>query len=264
MNRWIVPVAGGGVVVALLARGCAGGDVSGPSPAVAQTPTTVVAPGGRRWPAGRSPSTGWASVSGIPDTALAEPRRERAGTVGGRCHATGQHEGRRPHRHAHGRRRGQGRHPDAVYVSVWPQYRDGSQDVNGYWASNSVNATIHDVSRAGPVHRRCHRSGRRRRHARRHLLLHRRHQRPLRPGPPEGGGRGQAPRHRAGPGRGRLRRGRPVDQRVGPVDALRRLRPRDGASATTVAGAAPTPIEPGLAGAAAAGAGRLRAGRLAI
>jgi uncharacterized protein YggE len=37
------------------------------------------------------------------------------------------------------------------YVSVWPRYRDNSQDVTGYWASNSVNAVLHDIDRAGAV-----------------------------------------------------------------------------------------------------------------
>jgi uncharacterized protein len=150
MNRWIVPVAGGGVVVALLGVGVLAATRSGPTPAVAQTPTTVVAPGAASVASRTITVDGVGVVSGIPDTASlslgvnvqgpsAADVMQRVNTKAGALIDTLTAAGVAKADIQTG------------YVSVWPQYRDGSQDVNGYWASNSVNATIHDVSRAGPV-----------------------------------------------------------------------------------------------------------------
>jgi len=150
MNRWIVPVAGGGVVVALLGVGVLAATRGGPSPAVAQTPTTVGAPGPVSVASRTITVDGVGVVSGIPDTASlilgvnvqgssAADAMERLNTKAGALIDTLTAAGVAKADIQTGS------------ISVWPQYRDGSQDVYGYWASNSVNATIHGVDRAGPA-----------------------------------------------------------------------------------------------------------------
>jgi uncharacterized protein YggE len=37
------------------------------------------------------------------------------------------------------------------FVSVYPRYKDMSQDIDGYWASNALTAVVHDVSKAGAI-----------------------------------------------------------------------------------------------------------------
>ncbi len=37
------------------------------------------------------------------------------------------------------------------YVSLWPRYRDSSETLDGYWASNSVTAVIHEMDNAGSI-----------------------------------------------------------------------------------------------------------------
>jgi uncharacterized protein YggE len=151
MKPWILPVAGGGVVAALLGVGVLAAVRSGPSPAVAQAPTTVPgvavpSPGAMR----TVTVDGVGIVSGIPDTvslslgvsvegSSAADALQKANTKANALIDTLTGAGVAKADLQTG------------YVSVWPQYRDGTQDVTGYWASNSVNATIHDVSRAGPV-----------------------------------------------------------------------------------------------------------------
>ena len=70
MNRWIVPVAGGGVVVALLVVGVLAAVDDGPGQATAQAPTTVAPTTVSATPAVTRTVTvdGVGVVSGIPDT----------------------------------------------------------------------------------------------------------------------------------------------------------------------------------------------------
>jgi uncharacterized protein YggE len=146
MKRWIVPVAGGGVVVVLLGVGVLAAARSGPAPATAQVPTTT--PGATTGPVRTVTVDGVGVVTGVPDTvtinlgvsveqssaaeALQEVNTKATALIGTLTDAgvakTDIQTG---------------------YVSVWPVSPDTTP--NRYSASNSVTAVIHDVSRAGPV-----------------------------------------------------------------------------------------------------------------
>src|SRR5262245_45319680 len=68
MNRWIVPVAGGGVVAVLLGVGVLAAVRSGPSPAIAQAPTTVAPTTAAAGVTRTVTVDGVGVVSGVPDT----------------------------------------------------------------------------------------------------------------------------------------------------------------------------------------------------
>jgi uncharacterized protein len=152
MKRWIVPVAGGGVVAVLLGVGVLAAVRSGPSPATAQAPT--VAPPTASASAGVTRTVavdGVGVVSGIPDTltvnlgvsvlessaaeALASANTKAKALIdtlisAGVAKADIQ----------------------TGYLSVWPMYPGSEQTrPSQYTASNSVTATLHDIDRAGAV-----------------------------------------------------------------------------------------------------------------
>jgi uncharacterized protein YggE len=147
MNRRILLVAAGGAaVVVLLAVWALDGRDDGPPAAQAQSPTTIPAAS-----AGNHTITvdGVGSVSGVPDTATvslgvqikAPTATEALETAGAKAQSvvdvlTAAGVGKTDIR------------TTSVYVS--PNYNPGGTP-NGYWANNSVQATIHDVSKVGPV-----------------------------------------------------------------------------------------------------------------
>ena len=152
MKRWIVPVAGGGVVAALLAAGVLAAVHDGPQTATAQSPTTAAptAAPGTTASAAVGPRTvtveGVGVVTGIPDTVTislgvsiqgssAAGTLQEANTKANALVDTLTSAGVAKTDIQTGS------------VNIWPSY-DGS---SRYMASNSVTAVIHDVSRAGPV-----------------------------------------------------------------------------------------------------------------
>jgi uncharacterized protein YggE len=151
MKRWIVPVAGGGVAAALLAVGVLAAVHDGPTTATAQVPTTV--PGSTVSATPGAPRTvtvdGVGVVTGIPDTVTVNlgvsvdrgSAADALQAVNSKANAlietlTGAGVAKAD--------------IQTGYISVWPHY-DNRSTPDGYSASNSVTAVIHDVSRAGPV-----------------------------------------------------------------------------------------------------------------
>jgi uncharacterized protein YggE len=149
MNRTIVLAAGGGALAAaLIAVGVLAAVDDGTKSAVAQNPTTTVATG--------SPGVartitvdGIGRVSGTPDTASltlgvqvqAPTAAEALNTASAKAQTlidtlTGAGVGKADIQTGN--------------VSVYPNYKDMGT-VAGYWASNSVTATVHDVANAGAV-----------------------------------------------------------------------------------------------------------------
>ncbi len=147
MDRRIVLGAVGGAVAVVLLAAWALADRGGGSPsAQAQTTTTV--------PAVSTPGRtitvqGVASVSGVPDTATvslgvqiqAPTATEALETISGKVQTiidvlTTAGVGKADIQ------------TTGLYVT--PDYRGGGP-ANGYWGGNSVQATIHDVSKVGPV-----------------------------------------------------------------------------------------------------------------
>ena len=204
MKRWIVPVGGRrGGGRARWRRACWPRSHDGPRPATAQVPTTVPGTTVSATPGcpARSPSTASASSPGMPDTVTVNLGVSVDRGIGRRRAAGGQLEGQCAHRHADRRRRGQDRHPDRLRqrLAALRQQPDA-----GRLLGVELGDRRHprrEPGRAG--HRRRHRRRRRRHHPRRRVVLDRRHQRPVRPGPPEGGRGGQDPGRAAGPGGGR-------------------------------------------------------------
>jgi uncharacterized protein YggE len=152
MKRWIVPVAGGGVVAALLGVGMLAAVHDGPRPATAQTPTTVApttasATGGVT----RTVSVeGVGAVSCIPDTVTVN----LGVSVEGRSAAEALESANTKAKALISTLTDAGVGKTDIqtgYVSVWPRYRDNSQDVDGYWVSNSVTAVLHDIDGAGAL-----------------------------------------------------------------------------------------------------------------
>ena len=151
MKRWIVPVAGGGVATALLAVGVLAAVHDGPRAATAQVPTTV--PGTTVSAMPGVPRTvtvdGVGVVTGIPDTVTVN-----LGVSVDRGSAADALQAANSKANALiDTLTGAGVAKTDIqtgYVSVWPHY-DNSSTPDGYSASNSVTAVIHDVSRAGPV-----------------------------------------------------------------------------------------------------------------
>ena len=152
MKRWIVPIAGGGVVGTLLVVGVLAAVHDGPRAATAQVPTTVApATGSGTGGVTRTVSVdGVGAVSGIPDTVTvnlgvsvearsATDALESANTKATALVGTLTQAGVAKTDIQTGS------------VSVWPRYRDNSQDVDGYWASNSVTAVLHDIDGAGAL-----------------------------------------------------------------------------------------------------------------
>jgi uncharacterized protein YggE len=146
MKPWIVPVAGGGVVAVLLGVGVLAAVRSGPAPATAQAPTTT--PGATTGPVRTVTVDGVGVVTGVPDTvtinlgvsveksSAAEALQEvntKANALIGTLTDAGVAKA----------------DIQTAYVSVWPV--DPGSTPNRYSASNSVTAVIHDVNRAGPV-----------------------------------------------------------------------------------------------------------------
>jgi uncharacterized protein YggE len=148
MKGWML-AAGGGVVAALLAVGVLASVQDGPKPATAQNPPTTTT-GAASGPSRTVTVDGVGVVSGTPDTvtlslgvqveatsateALDEASRKAAALIDTLTTA------------------GVGK-PDIQtgYLSVYPRYRDGTSEPNGYSASNSVTAVVHDVDRAGAI-----------------------------------------------------------------------------------------------------------------
>jgi uncharacterized protein YggE len=150
MNRWIVPAAGGAVVAALLAVGVLAAVNDGPKQATAQAPTTI-APAPSASGAPRTVSVeGVGVVSGIPDTVTVN----LGVSVDGNSAAEALESANNKANALISTLTGAGVAKTDIqtgYISVWPRYRDNSQDVSGYWASNSVTAVLHDIDRAGEV-----------------------------------------------------------------------------------------------------------------
>jgi uncharacterized protein YggE len=150
MKRWIVPAAGGGVVAALLAVGVLAAVSDGPHQATAQAPSTI-APTAPASGAARTVSVdGVGVVSGIPDTVTVN----LGVSVEGNSAAEALESANSKANALISTLTGAGVAKTDIqtgYVSVWPRYRDNSQDVSGYWASNSVTAVLHDIDRAGEV-----------------------------------------------------------------------------------------------------------------
>ena len=152
MTRWILPAAGGGVVVALLAVGMLAAVNDGPKRATAQSPTTTVAPGGAATPgvARTVAVDGVGVVSGTPDTVTV--------SLGVSVQAATASEALRSSSEKAqaliDTLTGAGVAKADIqtgYVSLWPRYRDSSQTPDGYWASNSITAVIHKMDDAGSI-----------------------------------------------------------------------------------------------------------------
>jgi uncharacterized protein YggE len=156
MNRWILPAAGGGLVAALLAVGVLAAVDNGPKEANAQSPTTLapttVAPGVTAAPGvTRTVSVdGVGVVSGTPDTvtlslgvavqeATASEALQQSSSKAQSLIETLTDAGVAKADIQTG------------YVSLWPRYRDSSETLDGYWASNSVTAVIHQMDKAGSI-----------------------------------------------------------------------------------------------------------------
>jgi len=152
MKRWIVLVAGGGVVAALLVVGVLAAVTDGPKQATAQVPTTV-APSMVSAPPGVTRTVavdGVGVVSGVPDTVTLSLGVSVEGDSAAAALASANSKANA----LIDTLTGAGVAKTDIqtgYVSVWPRYRDMSQDVDGYWASNSVNAVLHEIDRAGAV-----------------------------------------------------------------------------------------------------------------
>jgi uncharacterized protein YggE len=152
MKRSLVPLAGGGLVVALLVVGVLAAVHDGPRSATAQAPTTV-APSTASATGGvpRTVSVqGVGAVSGIPDTVTVN----LGVSVEGRSAAEALEAANTKAQALIGTLTAAGVAKTDIqtgYVSVWPRYRDNSQDVDGYWASNSVTAELHDIDGAGAM-----------------------------------------------------------------------------------------------------------------
>jgi hypothetical protein len=152
MKRWIVPVAGGGVAAALLAVGVLAAVHDGPRAATAQVPTTVP-PGSTASATPGGPRTvtvdGVGVVTGIPDTVTVNlgVSVDRGSAADALQAASSKANALIATLTAAGVAKTD---IQTGYVSVWPHYDNGSTP-DGYSASNSVTAVIHDVSRAGPV-----------------------------------------------------------------------------------------------------------------
>ena len=151
MKRWILPVAGGGVVAALLGVGVLAAVHDGPNAAVAQAPTTTApSPAASSAAVPRTVTVdGVGVVSGVPDTVTlslgvtvdrssAADALDAANTKANKLIDVLKGAGVAKTDLRTG------------YVSVYPRY-DGGSTANGYTASNSVTAVVHDVSKAGPV-----------------------------------------------------------------------------------------------------------------
>ena len=203
------PGAGGGVVVALLGRGRAGRRrAAAATPAAAQTPDHGAARRASARPARTITVDGVGVVSGIPDTATLSLGVSVQGPSAADAWQSANTKASASIDILDRRRRGQGRHPDRLRqrVAAVPRRQPGR---DGYWASNSVErrhprhrprpAAVIDAATAAVGDGIT---------PRRRLVLDRRHQRPRTPGPPAGGGRGQAPGRPAGRGRRRLGRRR--------------------------------------------------------
>jgi uncharacterized protein YggE len=151
MKRWILPAAGAGVVATLLAVGVLAAVHDGPNNATAQTPTTV-APGVAVTPGVARTVTvdGVGVVSGTPDTVTLNLGVSVEASSASRALESASTKAQSLIDTLTGA--GVGKSDiQTGYVSVWPRYRDPSNDVDGYWASNSVTAIIHDLDKAGSI-----------------------------------------------------------------------------------------------------------------
>jgi uncharacterized protein len=148
-RRIVLGAAGGAVAVVLLASWALAGKGGGSGRAQAQSTTTVPAVSAVS-AAGRTITVqGVASVSGVPDTATvslgvqvhAPTATEAWETTSGKVQTiidvlTKAGVGKADIR--------------TMGVYLTPDYRDAGS-ANGYWGGNSVQATIHDVSKVGPA-----------------------------------------------------------------------------------------------------------------
>jgi uncharacterized protein len=151
MNRaWLV-VGGVGVALVAVAVGALAVGHEGPAPATAQStnpnPDPTAAP-----PAGaRTISVdGVGTVSGTPDTVTLNLGVQVQGPTATEALATASTKAQAliDTLTAAGVAQAD---IQTGYISVYPNYQGPGATPNGYWASNSVTAVIHDVSKAGPI-----------------------------------------------------------------------------------------------------------------
>jgi uncharacterized protein len=157
MRKWIVPVAvAGGVLVGALTMGVVAkvsdDPTTGAQGAQAQTPTTVdTGGGGSGATVLRHVSVGGVgNVSGTPDTlTIGLGVRTQAQTAG----AALDEANTKARALIDTLEKAGVAAVDIVTtnVSVWPQYDNSGRQVTGYEASNSVNAKLRDLSKAGEV-----------------------------------------------------------------------------------------------------------------
>jgi uncharacterized protein YggE len=151
MNRaWLV-VGGVGVALAVVAVGALAVVREGPAPATAQStdpnPNPAATP-----PAGaRTISVdGVGTVSGTPDTVTLNLGVQVQGPTATEALATASTKAQAliDTLTAAGVAEAD---IQTGYISVYPNYSGPASVPSGYWASNSVTAIVHDVSKAGPI-----------------------------------------------------------------------------------------------------------------
>ena len=153
MKPWILPAAGATVVAGLLTLGIAAAVHDGPRNAGAQDPGTTV-PGTTVAPTSSGPRTvtvdGLGTVSGTPDTATVWLGVQVEGVSAADALGTANAKAQKLVDTLLAAGVGK---PDIQTgsISVYPRSVDGGTTVQGYTASNSVTAVIHDVGRAGTV-----------------------------------------------------------------------------------------------------------------